>query len=183
MTSKLGKTYYFIHLLPYTIRKSAFLIRKLSLEERLVVIYENHCPNSQAKVYDTGLILSSSCLTFAENENVESKVIATYVLQLTFNQIRDGKTSDICKSWIGEGTFGKIPSFMSLPICFLLDLLEIGKRRYNALRDLCISENIIISSYDKVSSYRRGGSRIFLGVVHGASETSDCKGGLGRTPP
>ena len=84
--------------------------------------------------------------SLAEREKVEPKVIATYALQLISNENHDRLVSTICASWIyGEGTFGRMPKKVSIEkSSFLLDLLEIGKRKYSALRHLCKSEDILL---------------------------------------
>ena len=94
--------------------------------------------------------------TVASRERVDPIDIATYTLQLISNENHDTTVSNICKNLISRGTFGKNPK-VSVSIeksAFLIDLLEIGKRRYASLRNLCQSENVILHSYDKVSIYR-----------------------------
>ena len=60
-----------------------------------------------------------------------------------------------CQQLIENGTFGcfvkRLPLDKSL---FLLDFLEIGKRKYTRQRKLCKPEDIIFSPYNKISDYR-----------------------------
>ncbi|KAI6647062.1 hypothetical protein LOD99_8899 [Oopsacas minuta] len=93
--------------------------------------------------------------TIAENENVHAKTIATYALQLISNEANDQRTANSCKDLLSNGTFAC--SVKRLPIdksVFLLDILEIGKRKYTNMRKLCKPENIIFPPYNKVADYR-----------------------------
>ena len=94
-----------------------------------------------------------SCV--AQNENVEPITIATYILRLYSGEARNHDLVNLCQQLIESGTFGsivrRIPLDKSL---FLLDFLEIGKRKYTKMRRLCKSENIIFPPYNKISEYR-----------------------------
>lgn len=92
----------------------------------------------------------------AENENVHTKIIAAYAFQLISNESKDLSTAKYCKEFISKGTF--VENSKSMPLdksTFLLDLLEIGKRKYTNFRRLCKSENITFPSYSKLALYRQ----------------------------
>ena len=94
--------------------------------------------------------------TIAQKEEVEAKTIATYALMLISNVSKDVNTSNVCKEIISKGTFGN--EMVCMPIdksAFLLDLLEIGCRKYTNFKRLCKSERISFPSYSKVALYRQ----------------------------
>ena len=71
----------------------------------------------------------------AEKEEVNSKTIATYGLQLVSNQTHDQTTSKFCKEIISTGNFGHTGQQISIEkSTFLLDQLEIGKQKYTGLK-------------------------------------------------
>ena len=92
--------------------------------------------------------------TIAHKEEVEPKTIAAYALMLIANVSKDANTSNVCKEIITKGTFAN--EMRSMPIdksAFLLDLLEIGRRKYTNFRRLCKSEQITFPSYSKLALY------------------------------
>ena len=91
----------------------------------------------------------------AEKEETDSISIATYALQLISQELSDKKLPIVCKEIISTGTFSRPLQHMPIPkSVFLLNLLEIGKRKYTELRHLCKSENFIFPSYNTISEYR-----------------------------
>ena len=93
--------------------------------------------------------------SFATKEEVDPKIIATYALMLISNLSKYVNTSSVCKQIIAKGSFASEKN--SMPIdksAFLLDLLEIGRRKYTNFKRLCKSENIIFPSYSKLAQYR-----------------------------
>ena len=67
----------------------------------------------------------------------------------------DRKLSNVCSEILETGTFAQ--PLKQLPIeksAFLLDSLEIGKRKYSNIRKLCKTEGIIFPTYKKVASFR-----------------------------
>ena len=91
----------------------------------------------------------------AENENVDARTIATYTLQLLASAIGDKKTANSCKELLTNGTFACTLNSMHFDkSVFLLDFLEIGKRKYTNMRKLCKTENIIFPSYNRIADYR-----------------------------
>ena len=85
---------------------------------------------------------------FSLKEEVDSNIIAAYALMLLANESRDVNTANVCKGIIATGTYANLSK--TLPIdksTFLLDILEIGKRKYTNFRRLCKSENITFPSY------------------------------------
>ena len=92
----------------------------------------------------------------AEKEEVDAKTIAAYALQLISNESKDLSTANFCKEIIRRGTFADDSKIISVDkSTFLLDLLEIGKRKYSSFRSICRSENIIFPSYSKHAEYRK----------------------------
>ena len=93
--------------------------------------------------------------SIADFENVEVKTIATLALQLVSSNVRDHETAKVCKTLIAAGTFGCIIRHLSIDkSLFLLDFLEIGKRKYTNMRKVCRQENIIFPPYNKIADYR-----------------------------
>ena len=88
----------------------------------------------------------------AEKEDVDSKTIATYGLQLLSNQTHDQTTSKFCKEILSTGNFGHtaIQPYSAI----LLDQLEIGKQKYTDLKRLLKTENVFIPAYKVVALHR-----------------------------
>ena len=92
----------------------------------------------------------------ANSEGVDEKEIASLALQLISNVEHDRKVSQVCSVILDTSTFAQ-PSQKELSIdksTFLLDCLEIGKRKYKNLRKLCKLDGIIFPSYDKIALFR-----------------------------
>ena len=91
----------------------------------------------------------------AEKEEVDSKIIAAYALKLISNESRDTNTVNVCDQIISTGKFSNESKIMPLDkSTFLLDILEIGKRKYTNFRRVCKSENVNFPSYSKLAHYR-----------------------------
>ena len=91
----------------------------------------------------------------AEKEEVDSKTIATYCLQLVSNVTHDVKISSICKDIISMGTFSGANKTLSIEkSTFLLDQLEIGKQKYTDLKRLLKADNFFIPPYKLVALHR-----------------------------
>ena len=91
----------------------------------------------------------------AEKEEVDSKIIAAYALKLISNESRDTNTVNVCDQIISTGKFSNESKTMPLDkSTFLLDILEIGKRKYTNFRRVCKSENVNFPSYSKLAHYR-----------------------------
>ena len=91
----------------------------------------------------------------ANSEGVDEKEIASLALQLISNVEHDRKVSQVCSVILDTGTFAHPQKELSIDkSAFLLDCLEIGKRKYKNLRKLCKSEGIIFPSYDKIALFR-----------------------------
>ena len=91
----------------------------------------------------------------ADRERVEEKDIASLALKLISTIVHDRKVSKVCTEILQTGTFSN--SYKQLPIdksAFLLDILEIGKRKYSNIRKLCKPEGIIFPSYDHIAIFR-----------------------------
>ena len=92
---------------------------------------------------------------FSLKEEVDTKIIAAYALMLLSNESRDVNTANVCKEIIATGTNANLSKIMPIDnSTFLLDILEIGKRKYTNFRCLCRSENITIPSYSRLAQYR-----------------------------
>ena len=93
--------------------------------------------------------------SIAKLENVEVKTIATYALQLVSRIVRDHETANSRRTLIADGTFISAIRHLSIDkSLFLLDFLEIGKRKYTNMRKLCQPENIMFPPYNKIAYYR-----------------------------
>ena len=91
----------------------------------------------------------------ATKEETDRKTIASYALQLVSNEVCDKKVPIVCKEIIRSGTFSNPWSYMPLSkSIFLIDHLQIGKRKYNELRRLCKTENFVFPTYNDISEYR-----------------------------
>ena len=91
----------------------------------------------------------------ATKEETDRKTIASYALQLVSNEVCDKKVPIVCKEIIRSGTFSNLLSHMPLSkSIFLIDHLQIGKRKYNELRRLCKTENFVFPTYNDISEYR-----------------------------
>lgn len=92
--------------------------------------------------------------SLAEIENVSPKAIATSALQMISNDDHDQDTSKVCQRMLG-GEDVKAHAIMPIDkSAFLLDFLEIGRRKYTELRKLCRTEDIVFPSYNHLASYR-----------------------------
>ena len=92
---------------------------------------------------------------FSLKEEVDTKIIAAYALMLLSNEYRDVNTANVCKEIIATGTYANLSKIMPIDkSTFLLDILEIGKRKYTNFRRLCKSENITFPSYSRLAQYR-----------------------------
>ena len=99
--------------------------------------------------------LLNSIDSFAVKEEVDPKIIATYALMLISILSKYVNTSSVYKQIIAKGSFAN--EIIPMPIdklAFMLDLLEIGRRKYTNFKRLCKSENIIFPSYSKLAQYR-----------------------------
>ena len=104
--------------------------------------------------------LKSHLDSVAENEDVSPKTIASYLLLLCSNEEYDFSTAKVSKEIIEKGNFSPLCSQLTADkAAFLLDSLEIGKRKYLELRRTLLSENFTLPGYNKVAAHR---SRINL---------------------
>ena len=115
-------------------RKDILAITMESLTKRLAILLEH--------------------ITFiAGRESVDPKRIASMTLEIFAN--RDRKTSGTCKEIISTGNYAPSSCILNFDkAAALIDILEIGKRKYTELRLLCKPEGFIIPTYKKISSYR-----------------------------
>ena len=90
----------------------------------------------------------------AEKEQTTPTVIAAYVLQLISNDNHDRSVAGVCKDIINNGTFSPTSLMPLEKSVYLLDLLEIGKRKYTDFRLLCKSEGLMFPQYSKLADYR-----------------------------
>ena len=90
----------------------------------------------------------------AEKEQTTPTEIAAYALQLISNDKHDAKTACVCKEIISKGTYSPTSIMPLEKSMFLLDLLEIGKRKYTDFRLLCKQEGLIFPQYAKLAEYR-----------------------------
>ena len=92
---------------------------------------------------------------YAEIEKISAKQVAALLLQLISNDEKDYTVSNFCKEIVETGTFGSSSRELSQSSCsILLDFLSIGRRKYTEFRRFLKSENVILSSYNKLSLFR-----------------------------
>ena len=91
----------------------------------------------------------------AEKDEPDRISIATYALQLISQELYDNKPPVVCREIISTGKFSKPLQHMPIPeSVFILNLKEIGKRKYTELHHLCKTEKFIFPSYNTNSEYR-----------------------------
>ena len=99
--------------------------------------------------------LMSHLYSVAENEDVPPKTIASYLLLLCSNDEHDFSSAKVSREIIEKGNYSPLCSQLSIDkAAFLLDSLEIGKRKYIELRRTLLSENLKIPGYNKVAAHR-----------------------------
>ena len=89
-------------------------------------------------------------------EGSTSVEIAVLVSQLLANDEDNRKIAKVAKDIIKGGGFtGRYTNYVSVDkVLFLLDLLEIGRRKYNQLRQTLLPENISFPSHSRVVELR-----------------------------
>ena len=103
--------------------------------------------------------LSSILEQIKETATIEGSTpieIAALALQLLANEVNNLKTAKVAKGIVSSGGFSGI-NLNYVPVdkaLFLLDLLEIGRRKYTQLRQTLLPENIHFPSYSKVANLR-----------------------------
>ena len=135
---------------------------KIFTSEKEVFIEENILP-SRKHILDITTesltkrlsILIDHINFIAKRESVDAKKIATLSLEILAQREYDRKSTKVCKEIISTGAFA--PSNCILVFdkaAALIDILEIGKRKYIQLRLICKPEGFIVPTYRKVSLYR-----------------------------
>ena len=72
---------------------------------------------------------------FAEDEKVPAKLVAALLLQFTANDEKDYSVSNVCRDILESGTYAHTTRELRPFQCpFLLDFLNLGRRKYNELR-------------------------------------------------
>ena len=92
----------------------------------------------------------------AKTEETSPLTIASLAMQLLANEIDNRETSSLAKSMIYDGNFGKdvakvVPVDKSL---FIIDLLEIGRRKYTQLRQLLLPNGVNFPAFNKLVDFR-----------------------------
>ena len=99
--------------------------------------------------------LLDSVREYAEVEKISAKQVAALVLMLISNDEKDYTASNICKEIVETGTFGSTKREIRPSSCsFIIDYLSIGRRKYTEFRRFMKSENVILTSYNKLSLFR-----------------------------
>ena len=121
----------------YFVRKNPFSIRLQQQRIRLSSILE--------LIRETAIIECSSPIE-----------IAALALQLLANEVDNRNVAKVTKEIISSGGFSG-QSLYYVPVdkaLFLLDLLEIGRRKYTQLRQTLLPENVNFPSHSKVVDLR-----------------------------
>ncbi|KAI6653932.1 hypothetical protein LOD99_3108 [Oopsacas minuta] len=100
----------------------------------------------------------SSLLTHLEKvavqENVSSKELSCYLMMLCSQTEYDFTTTKFCKEIIAKGSFGPVCNKLTCDkAAFLMDSLEIGKKKYIDLRRLLLSD-VQLPGYNRLATYR-----------------------------
>ena len=100
----------------------------------------------------------SSLLTYldtvAEQENVSSKVLSCYLMMLCSQAEYDFDSAKFCKEIIAKGSFGPVCNKLTCDkAAFLMDSLEIGKKKYIDLRRLLLSD-VQLPGYNRLATHR-----------------------------
>ena len=91
----------------------------------------------------------------AEKEEVDSRTITAYALQLVSNDFIDRDTSYVGKDIALKGKFSDInKQFPIDKAALILDMMEIGKRKYTDFRRLFLSERFSFPAYKNIASFR-----------------------------
>ena len=99
--------------------------------------------------------LLDSVREYAEIERILPKQVAALILQFISNDEKDYKVSHICQEIVETGTFASSKRELKHSSCsFLLDYLSLGRRKYAEFRRFMKSENVILTSYNKLSLFR-----------------------------
>ena len=105
----------------------------------------------QAKTRLNNLLMHIRAL--ANLEHISPKSLTTYALHLLANEEKDYNTASICKN-LEHGAFNTSKVLSLDKASYLLDMLEIGRRKYTEMRRLCLTENILFPSYGKLAKHR-----------------------------
>ncbi|KAI6661186.1 Dna-mediated transposase [Oopsacas minuta] len=100
----------------------------------------------------------SSLLTHLEKvavqENVSSKELSCYLMMLCSQTEYDFTTTKFCKEIIAKGSFGPVCNKLTCDkAAFLMDSLEIGKKKYIDLRRFLLSD-VQLPGYNRLATYR-----------------------------
>ena len=100
-----------------------------------------------------------SIRVLAEIENTSQVKIAALALQLLSNKIDDRQIAKVSKSIVYDKFHGQFGKTLKKEVdvnksLFLLDLLEIGKRKYTQLRQHLLSCDIYFPAYQTVADHR-----------------------------
>ena len=136
--------------------KKIFLVNKTIFEADLSVEMRKHLSDLTLKGLRFRLAQLLRLINLiADREEVDARTISAYALQLISNYSKDVSTANLCKEIISEGAFADLSK--KIPIdksTFLLDLLEIGKKKYTSFRSICKSEQINFPSYSQLAECR-----------------------------
>ena len=91
--------------------------------------------------------------TVAEQENVSSKELSCYLMMLCSQTEYDFDSASFCKEIITKGSFGPVCNKLTCDKAFLMDSLEIGKKKYIDLRRLLLSD-VQLPGYNRLATHR-----------------------------
>ncbi|KAI6650503.1 hypothetical protein LOD99_7554 [Oopsacas minuta] len=93
-------------------------------------------------------------LKVAVQENVSSKELSCYLMMLCSQTEYDFTTTKFCKEIIAKGSFGPVCNKLTCDkAAFLMDSLEIGKKKYIDLRRLLLSD-VQLPGYNRLATHR-----------------------------
>ena len=126
------------------------------IEEKILKSRKHICNISKESLKHRISILLDHIDFIAERESVTAKQIAAMSLELIANKEYDRKTSEFCKKIVETGAFPETNHKLQFDkAAALMDILEIGKRKYTELRVICKPEGFTIPTYNKLAIYWR----------------------------
>ena len=91
----------------------------------------------------------------AKQEDVSSKVLSAYLMMLCSQAEYDFTSAKFCKDIIAKGSFGSVCNKMNCDkAAFLMDSLEIGKKKYIDLRRLLLTDGLQLPGYNRLATHR-----------------------------
>ena len=136
--------------------KSIDTDKKIFIEEKYLRSRKHICTITKESLKNRLSILLDHVAFIAERESVTAKQIAAMSLELIANKDYDRKTSEVRKEIAETEVLAEKNCKLQFDkAAALIDILEIGKRKFTELRVICKPEGFTIPTYNKLAIYRR----------------------------